>query len=227
MSITTVTFHLLTIFPNIFNSYLQESILGRAQDKNLIKIEIHNLRDFTKDKHKTTDDKPYGGGAGMVMKIEPIVSALDAIAPKKNKKRTRIILLSAGGKVFDQKKARALAKYETIILICGRYEGVDQRVGDYLADEEISLGKFVLTGGELPAMMIVDAVARLLPGVLGNKESLAEESFGPGKRGAEYPHYTRPADFQGLRVPEALLSGDHKKIKEWRTRYTHHTPNLD
>jgi len=212
-------FHLLTIFPHIFDSYLQESILGRSQKKGLIKIKVHNLRDYAEDKHQTTDDQPYGGGAGMVMKIEPIARALSKIAPKEKSKKTRIILLSARGKTFDQKKARALAKYEKLVLICGRYEGVDQRVGDYLADEEISIGNFVLTGGELPAMMIIDSVSRLLPGVLGNKESLNEESFGPGACSLEYPHYTRPAEFQGLKVPEALLSGDHQKIKEWRERH--------
>lgn len=221
-----MTFDLLTIFPNIFNSYFQESILGRARKQGLIKINIHNLRDYTLDKHKTTDDVPYGGGPGMVMKIEPIYRALKDIVParilkeglKKEKgKKSRIILLSTRGEVFTQKKGRELSPYKRLILICGRYEGVDQRVARYLVDEEISIGDFVLTGGELAAMIIVDAVSRLLPDVLGNKESLEEESFRKSRE-KEYPQYTRPAQFLNWKVPKVLLSGDHREIKEWRER---------
>lgn len=221
-----MTFDLLTIFPNIFNSYLSESILGRARKQGLIKINIHNLRDYTLDKHKTTDDLPYGGGPGMVMKVEPIYRALKDIVPerilkeglKKEKgKNPRIILFSTQGDIFNQKKVQELSGYQKLILICGRYEGVDQRVARYLVDEEISMGDFVLTGGELPAMIIVDAVSRLLPGVLGNKESLEEESFRKGAE-REYPQYTRPAQFLNWKVPKVLLSGDHREIKEWRER---------
>ncbi len=189
---------------------------------------MHNLRDYTLDKHKTTDDKPFGGGPGMVMKIEPIYYAIQEITKKQKnlktkKHKTRVILLSAKGKQFDQKKAKALSKYQQIILICGRYEGVDERVAKYLADEEISIGNYVLTGGELPAMIVVDAVTRLLPKVLGEPESLKEESFfiktKEGGFTLEYPQYTRPAEFKGWKVPKILLSGDHQKIKEWREKH--------
>jgi len=221
-----MTFDILTIFPKIFDSYFNEGILGRARKKGLIKINIHNLRDFTDDKHKTTDDVPYGGGPGMVMKIEPIFRALKKIIPKRigpdgfkkdPKEESRIILLSARGKTFDQKKAQKLSQAKRLILICGRYEGVDQRVGDFLVDEELSIGNFVLSGGELGAMLIVDAISRLTPDVLGNKESLGEESFSAGFN-KEYPHYTRPREFNGLKVPEVLLSGDHQKIEAWRKK---------
>lgn len=221
-------FNILTIFPDIFNSYFSESILGRAQNKGLVKIKIHNLRDYTRDKHKTTDDVPYGGGAGMVMKIEPIYRALKKILPSRislkgisrSNSSSRVILLSSRGKTFNQKMARDLSHFKKLVLICGHYEGVDQRVADYFVDEEISIGNFVLTGGELPAMVIVDAVSRLIPGVLGNEESLNEESFSLPENNIEYPHYTRPENFQGLKVPKVLLSGDHHKIKRWREEQT-------
>jgi len=190
-------------------------------------MSIHNLRDFARDKHKTTDDLPYGGGPGMVMKVEPIFRALKALIPERigsrglkggREAKSKIILLSARGETFDQKKARGLSRIDRLVLICGRYEGVDQRVGDFLIDNELSIGNFVLSGGELPAMLIVDAISRLVPGVLGNKESLGEESFSAGFN-KEYPHYTRPREFHGFKVPQVLFSGDHKKIREWRKKH--------
>jgi len=209
-------FDIITIFPDIFASYFQESIIKRAQEKKLIKINVHNLRDWTSDKHKSVDDKPFGGGAGMVLKVEPIYRAVK----KLKKKNSKVILLSAKGKKFDQKMARKFSKLEQMILICGRYEGVDERVAKYVADEEISIGDYVLTGGELPAMIITDAVARLVPGVI-SKESLNEESF-QTVGSLEYPQYTRPEIFSSKektwKVPKVLLSGNHKKIAEWQAK---------
>ena len=216
-----IQFDIITIFPEIFDSYFDESILKRAQKKKLIKIKIHNLRDFTKDVHKTVDDRPYGGGAGMIFKVDVIFRAAEKIL-KKNKK-TRIILFSAKGKKFDQKKAEKLKKYEQIILICGRYEGIDERVAKYIADEEISIGDYVLTGGEIPAMVILDAVSRLVPGAIKEK-SLKEESFSAGLK--EYPQYTRPELFKpgknkrNWQVPKILLSGHHKNIKDWQEKHS-------
>lgn len=216
-------FHLLTIFPAIFDSYLNESILKRAQEKKIIKFQIHNLRDWTSDKHKSVDDAPYGGGAGMLMKIEPLHKALTAIK-KINKKikptKRKVILLSASGQKWNQALAQKYAKLEEIIFVCGRYEGVDARLKKFV-DAEISVGDYVLTGGELPALTIIDSVTRLLPGVLGNNESIIEESHSTGGL-LEYPQYTRPEIFtaSGKRyvVPKILLSGDHKKIKEWQSK---------
>ncbi len=216
-------FHLLTIFPDIFNSYLNESILKRAQEKKIIKLQIHNLRDWAINKHKTVDDTPYGGGAGMLMKIEPLCRALKDIK-KSNKKiksnKRKIILLSAAGKIWNQNLAQKYTKLEELIFICGRYEGVDARIKKFI-DEEISVGDYVLTGGELPALTIIDSITRLLPGVLGNKESIIEESH--SKIGVtEYPQYTKPEIFidnkKKYSVPRILLSGNHKKIKEWRQK---------
>lgn len=220
-------FDIITIFPKIFDSYFSESIIGRAQKNDLLNIEVHNLRDYTTDKHRTVDDTPYGGGAGMVLKIEPIYKSVKAIRSVKSKdKKTRIILFSAKGKKYTQNDARRLVKYDNLILICGRYEGVDERVAKYVADEEISIGDYVLTGGEIPAMVLVDSIARLIPGVLGNPKSLMEESFRSSQRSTvnsqqlflEYPHYTKPEKFQNWKVPAVLLSGNHKKIKEWRKK---------
>lgn len=224
-----IQFDILTIFPKIFDSYVCEGIIARAIKNKILKIKTHDLRDFTTDKRKTIDDTTYGGGPGMVMKIEPIFKALKKInaignnGKKKTnsgRKNTRIIVVSAKGKIFDQEKALELSKYERIIIICGRYEGIDERVVEHLADEEISIGEYVLTGGELPAMIMLDAITRLKKGVVGNNESIMEESF--SKKGyLEYPHYTKPECFVASRkvswnVPKVLLSGDHKKIKEWR-----------
>lgn len=206
-------FDFITIFPDIFSSYLNESILKRAQAKKKVAFHFHNLRDYTADKHRTVDDRPYGGGVGMVMKVEPIYKALKALP--KNRKR-RVLLMSAKGKTFTQADAKRLGKYNQLVIISPRYEGVDERVLDYV-DEEISIGNYVLTGGELPAMIVADAVTRLLPGVLGKDESSHDESHSePGV--LEYPQYTRPEVFQKQRVPKELLSGHHKDIAAWRKK---------
>ncbi|WP_084675123.1 tRNA (guanosine(37)-N1)-methyltransferase TrmD [Hippea jasoniae] len=201
----------LSIFPEMFDCVFNQSIIKRAQQKGIVQIEAINIRDFALDKHRTTDDYPYGGGAGMVMKPEPIYRAMDYVKSKNS--NTHTILLTPAGKIFNQQKAKELAKKSSLAIICGRYEGFDERVR-YLADEEISLGRFVLSGGEIAAMAIVDAVVRLLEGVLGNPDSLKEETFEDGL--VEYPQYTRPRVFRGMSVPDILLSGNHKKIKEWR-----------
>jgi len=214
-------FQLLSIFPDIFSSYLNESILKRAQDKQAAEFKIHNLRDWTADKHKTVDDAPYGGGAGMLMKIEPLYKALEDIKKLNKKidpKKRKILFMSAGGKKWTQTLAQKYAKLDELILICGRYEGADARLKKFI-DEEISVGDYVLTGGELPALTIIDSIVRLLPGVLGNSQSIVEESH--SELGTlEYPQYTRPEVFiaKGKKypVPKVLLSGDHKKIKEWQ-----------
>ena len=205
-------FNIVTIFPYIFDSYFNESIIKRAQKNKLIDINVVNLRDFTNDKHKTVDDTPFGGGAGMVMKVEPICKAVKSI---KNDKNSRVILFSAKGKRYMQADAKRLSKYDNLIFICGRYEGVDERVAKYVADEEISIGDYVLTGGEIPAMVVVDSMTRLIPGALGNEDSPKDESH--SKKGyLEYPQYTRPEDFNDWKVPEVLLSGNHKEIEKWR-----------
>lgn len=214
---------ILTIFPNMFDAVLNESILKRAQKKGLLKINVHNIRDYSLDKHKKVDDKPFGGGPGMVMRPEPIFMALEKIIGRKAKsekrkafknKAQKIILLSPQGKKLDQDLAKKLSKNKHLILICGHYEGIDERVKDHWVDEEISIGDYVLTGGELPAMVLVDALVRLVPGVLGEQDSLKDESFEGGL--LEYPHYTRPAVYKGMKVPAILVSGNHKKISEWR-----------
>jgi tRNA (guanine37-N1)-methyltransferase len=207
-------FDLITIFPDIFNSYINESILKRAQKKKIISIKIHNLRDFTTDKHKTVDDRPYGGGPGMVMKIEPLYRCLKSI---KRKKHSKAFLMAAKGKMFTQLVAKSYTKLDQIILICGHYEGVDERIKKFI-DGEMSTGQYVLTGGELPAMTIVDAISRLLPGVLGHTDSPKDETFSKGLQYREYPHYTRPEKFQDQKVPKTLLSGDHKAISAWRRK---------
>lgn len=209
-------FDIITIFPDAFQSYFGVSILARAQKNKKIKIVSHDLRKFTKDKHRTVDDKPYGGGVGMVMMVEPFAKALKKIVPKRST-TTRTILLSARGRRFTQKDARHYtAKYKRLVFLCGRYEGVDDRVGS-LVDEELSIGDFVLTGGELGAAVVIDAVSRLLPGVLGKDESSIDESFSDDTT-VEYPQYTRPELFQKMRVPKELLSGNHKEIAAWRKK---------
>ena len=200
----------LTIFPKMFDAVLGESIIKRARKKGVIKINVVDLRDFSKDKHRKVDDKPFGGGPGMVMNAGPFFEDVNHI----KKPKTKVILLGPKGRTFDHKLAKRLSKYRHMILLCGHYEGVDERVREYLADEEVSIGDFVLTGGELAAMTIIDAVVRLLPGSLGNKDSSRDESFSKGL--LEYPQYTRPANYKGMNVPEILLSGDHKKISQWR-----------
>lgn len=208
-------FDIITIFPNFFDSFLSESLLKKAQDKKILKFIIHDLRKYATDKHRTVDDKPYGGGVGMLLKIEPLAKALKNL---KRKKRYRIILLSPSGKQFTQRKAIDYSKkYDQLIFLCGRYEGFDARIKKYI-DEEISIGPYVLNGGEVAAMALCEAVGRLIPEVVGNKESLKEESY-TTPDGIEYPQYTRPENFQGFRVPKVLLSGNYKKISEWRIKH--------
>lgn len=213
-----IRFDILTIFPQIFESYFNESIIKRAQNKELVKIVIHDIRKFSKDKHKKVDDIPFGGGAGMVMTPEPLYNAIKFV---KKTNKGKVVYLSPQGKVLTQVKVEKLSseikKTEGMILICGRYEGIDQRIIDLLVDEEISIGKYILTGGELPAMILVDAVTRLIPGVLGKEESHQSDSFSKAlKRKKEHPHYTRPANFKGEKVPDILISGNHKEIEKWR-----------
>jgi len=222
-------FDVVTIFPEIFNSFLRESLIARAQKKGLIKIRVHNLRKWTKDRHKTVDDRPYGGGLGMVLKIEPIYKAIKSICGVTNSahnsahKKRKIILFSPRGKKFNQKIAYQLSKLNRIILICGRYEGVDERVAKYIADMELSIGDYDLMGGELPAMVAIETIARLVPGVIA-KTRLLEERITKEKGFIEYPQYTRPEAFfpkKGVswKTPKVLLSGHHKKIEEWRKKY--------
>jgi tRNA (guanine37-N1)-methyltransferase len=208
-------FSIVTIFPDMVRAYLTASILKRAVISGLINVEVYNLRDYSNNKHNTVDDYPYGGGAGMVMKPEPFFRIAEEVWPEREKRK--IILLTPQGRVFDQNLAAELGK-ETreIIFFCGRYEAIDERVRQCLSDEEISIGNYILTGGELPALVIIDAVARLLPGVLGDSRSAEEESFSCGL--LEYPHYTRPEEFRGIPVPGVLLSGNHKNIELWRKK---------
>ena len=268
-----MNFHIITIFPEMFDSYFNESILGRAQEDGRVKINIYNLRDYAdqKDKRRTVDDTPYGGGPGMVMMVEPIFKCVKEIKSKvksqshfptplsatrdklkatrgkkskvnptslklrgtrsqksKVKSQMLILLTSAKGKLYNQEKAKEIKKsYTDVIIICGRYEGVDERVAEFIADEEVSIGEYILTGGELPAMVIVDSITRLIDGVLGNEESLKSESYNTeknkclafGDKKYDYPVYTKPAEFNGWKVPEILLSGNHKEIEKWRARH--------
>lgn len=221
-----IKFDIITIFPNIFDSYLKESLIARAQQKKLIKINVHNLRDYTKDKHKTVDDRPFGGGLGMVMKIEPIYKAIKDIKNKKSSK-SKVIIFTPRGQKFNQKLAYQFSKLDQLVLICGRYEGVDERVAEHIADVELSIGDYDLMGGEIPAMVVVETISRLIPGVLGKPQLLKERI--PSSRGREgrgfieYAQYTRPEEFEvkgkKWRVPKVLLSGDHKKIEAWREKY--------
>ncbi len=204
-------FEILTIFPDIFPTYLKCGVLGKAIEKGLIKVNIINIRDFAWDKHKTTDDRPYGGGYGMVMKPEPIYRAIKSI---KREEKSLVIFLSPQGIKFNQDMAWGLSHYNQLIFICGRYEGIDERIKILCADIEISIGDYILSGGELAALVIIDTVSRLIPGVLGGEKSNVEESFSDGL--LEYPQYTRPKTFQGIEVPEILLSGDHERIRKWR-----------
>ncbi len=243
-----IQFDILTLFPEIIYQYSKESILGRALKKEVIKIAAHNFREDTEDKHARVDDRPYGGGAGMILQVQPIYDCLKRIKALKNKKtknKVKIILMDPAGKKFDQRMAEKFSKLDRVVIICGRYEGFDARIHK-LVDERISVGDYVLAGGELPALTIVEAVSRLVPGVLGNEESLKEETFGQGARKKEpsfakasagkqvsssddklqatsyklkeYPQYTRPENFMGQKVPKVLLGGDHKKIEEWRKK---------
>ncbi len=209
-----VKFHVLTILPEFFEGPFRSGVTGRALQSGKADLELVNLRDFTEDIHRTVDDRPYGGGPGMVLKAEPIARALDRIREEAKGASARVVLLSAQGRVFRQKDAESWAELDHLILICGRYEGVDERVALHLADEEISIGDFVISGGEAAAAVIVDAVLRRIPGVVGKWESIVTDSFMAGILG--YPQYTRPAEFRGWAVPEVLAGGDHKKIQRWR-----------
>ena len=200
---------IVTAFPDMFSSLLSESILKKAQENGFLEVKVHDLRDYTTDKHRQIDDTPYGGGPGMLIKVEPLYRAIEELKSS----GSHIILLTPQGKILKQEFTQELSKKEHLIMICGHYEGVDERIRSFV-DEEISLGDYILTGGELPAMVLLDAVTRKLDGVLGSSESLAEESFEKGL--LEYPQYTKPAEFEGLKVPEVLLSGHHQKIEDWR-----------
>ena len=203
---------ILTLFPGMFEGVLGESIIKRARKAGKVDIRVHNLRDWTDDKHKKVDDKPFGGGPGMVIKPQPLFDAVEDLKTKSS----RVVLMTPQGKRLDQPAAKKMSGYKHIIIVCGHYEGIDERFRKKLVTDEISLGDFVLTGGEIPAMALVDSVARLVPGVVGDKGSLEHESFESGL--LEYPQYTRPAEFRGLKVPDVLLSGDHNKIDVWRRK---------
>lgn len=225
-------FDILTIFPNLFDSFKNEALIARAQKKEIISINAHNLRNWTEDAHKTVDDKPYGGGVGMVLMVEPIMKAIGSLKEKGRTNKSKVIVFSPKGKKFDQAMARKFSKLDRLIMICGRYEGIDERVAKYIADEEISIGDYVLFGGEVPAMVVTEAVTRLLPGAVGKQQSIEDESFKKIKgiakeqmnRFLEYPHYTRPEKIKinsKIRnVPKVLLSGNHEKIEEWRSKHS-------
>lgn len=206
-------FDIMTLFPEVVDCVLGSSIIGRAKQNGIIEVFSHNIRDYTKDKHKKTDDAPFGGGKGMLMSTQPIADCFDAVKNQLDGK-TKVIYASPRGRIFNHDVANELAKYDNIIILCGHYEGVDQRIIDTIIDEEISIGDYVLTGGEIPACIIVDAVSRLVPGVLSDKECYEKESIASGL--LEYPQYTRPREFNGLTVPEVLLSGHHENIEKWR-----------
>src|SRR5690349_795286 len=213
-------FHVLTIFPEFFRGPFEHGVVQRAREAGLIEIQVHDLRQWTSDRHRTVDDRPFGGGEGMLLKAEPIFEAVEAIWPQRGEGR-RVILLSAQGRKFNQARAREYSGCQELLLICGRYEGVDERVAEHLADEEISVGNYVLSGGELAAAVVVDVVSRLLPGVLGNESSAAFESFqdtGHGQGLLDCPHWTRPADFRGWKAPDVLLQGNHEEIRRFRRR---------
>ncbi|MEB2345931.1 MAG: tRNA (guanosine(37)-N1)-methyltransferase TrmD [Deltaproteobacteria bacterium] len=216
----------VTIFPGLFEPFRSTSLLGAACERGLVDLRVHDLRDWTGDRHRTVDDAPYGGGPGMVMKPEPLVEAIEALAgPKGDTRSARVLLLSPQGRPFGQARAEALAHELHLVLVCGRYEGVDQRVIELAVDEEVSIGDYVLAGGELPALVVVEAVTRLLPGVMGNPDSAGSESFQASGEGRllEGPHYTRPQEYRGLEVPAVLRSGDHAAIARWRAERARET----
>jgi|RhiMetdeSRZDD1v2_1073273.scaffolds.fasta_scaffold44974_3 tRNA (guanine37-N1)-methyltransferase len=233
-------FDVFTILPEVFPTYLDTSILKKARDRGLIDVRVHNIREYAHDKHHTTDDTPYGGGGGMVMKPEPIFEAIEsvlgfAVPPSQPgsvadaRQGNPIVLLTPQGRVFTQKVAEELSRYEQIALLCGRYEGIDERIREHLVTDEISVGDYVLTGGELPALLLIDAVSRLIPGVLGDPTGAQDDSHAMGL--LEYPHYTKPSEFRGWKVPDVLLSGDHGRIEQWRreqalTRTFHKRPDM-
>lgn len=215
-------FDVVTIFPGFFAGFFEHGIVRRALAEELVSVSVHDLRAYTHDRHRTVDDRPFGGGEGMVLKPQPVFEAVESIFPQRDPRKQRVVLLSAQGPLFNQRAARRLLEFEELLLICGRYEGVDERVSQHLADEEISIGDYVLSGGELAAAVVVDTVARLIPGVLGNPDSSVQESFadsgedGPDAGILDCPHYTRPAVFRGWSVPEVLLGGNHAEIRKWR-----------
>lgn len=204
-------FDIITIFPDMLKPMVEESILKRAQAKKKVVINIHDLRDYTRDKHRKVDDRPFGGGPGMVMTPQPLI---DAVKKIKGRRKAKVMMMCPTGKPLTQKLAKELAKNKSLIILCGHYEGVDERVRDQVVDESISIGDYVLTGGELPALVLLDCLARLVPGVLGKEASLEDESFEHGL--LEYPQYTRPENFRGKKVPSVLLSGNHRLVEEWR-----------
>lgn len=212
-------FHVVTIFPDFFDSILRHGVVGKAIEAGVIRVHIHNLRDWTRDRHKTVDDRPFGGGEGMLLKCEPLFDAVESIWPERDESK-KVVLLSAQGRLFTQDVARNLVQSKEVLFICGRYEGVDERVAQHLADEELSIGDFVLSGGELAAALIMDAVGRLVPGVVGNEASTIQESFrtdeSTGRKILDCPQYTRPAEFRGWKVPEVLVGGNHAEIRKWR-----------
>lgn len=214
-------FEVFTLLPEVFPSYLETSIIKRARERGLIRVNVHNIRDYTHDKHHMTDDTPYGGGGGMVMKPEPVFEAVETVlglasppSPPEPESNIPIILLTPQGRVFNQNIAQELSQHPRIALLCGRYEGIDERIREHLVTDEISIGDYVLTGGELPALILIDAIARLLPDVLGDPTGAEDDSHAMGL--LEYPHYTRPPEFRGWKAPDVLLSGDHAKIDKWR-----------
>jgi len=219
-----MTFDVITIFPDFFRSILEHGVLKRAVAAGLAGIHLHDLRDFTGDRHRTVDDRPFGGGPGMVFKPDPVFKAVAALEAEKPGQRFPVVLLSPQGRLFTQTVAEELRQQDRLVLICGRYEGVDERIAEHVATDEISIGDYVLSGGELPAALIMESVVRLLPGVLGNEASAPQDSFTSGQEGPcqwphgllDFPHYTRPAEFQGWKVPEVLLSGNHEEIRRWR-----------
>ena len=210
-----IRFDIITLFPRMFDSPLQESLLKKAQERGLIEIVVHDLRDWTQDRHRTADDTAYGGGAGMVMKVGPIVKAIESI--RKVPATSRAVLLTPQGKPFSQDVAGEFSSYTQLVFVCGRYEGVDERVLSFV-DDEVSIGDFILSGGEIAAMVVIDAVSRLVPGVVGDEASVREDTFSNGL--LKYPQYTRPPSFRGLDVPDVLMSGDHEKIRRWRRQET-------
>jgi len=211
-------FEVFTLLPDVFPPYLESSILQRARQRGLVSVNVHNIRDYTHDRHHVTDDTPYGGGGGMVMKPEPIFEAVESVlgldARQTSPQPAPIIMLTPQGRVFTQSIANELSRHERIALLCGRYEGLDERIREHLVTDEISIGDYVLTGGELPALIVIDALTRLIPGALGDPDGAVDDSHATGL--LEYPHYTRPPDFRGWKVPEILLSGDHAKVNKWR-----------
>jgi tRNA (guanine37-N1)-methyltransferase len=213
-------FDILTLFPTLFDAFVNESIVKRAREQGVIRVDVHQLRDWATDKHKTVDDVPYGGGPGMLLKPEPMFAAVRDLlerSPDISRERTRVVLLSPQGRLFSQKVARKYVdSYDRMILVCGRYEGFDERIREFLVDEQLSIGHYVLQGGEIPAMVVVEAVSRLVPGVLGSEDSSSDESFSDNGATVEYPQYTRPAEFDGMQVPDVLLGGNHGEIAAWR-----------